>query len=391
MELRIQRTLPCSPEIAYSLATEPERMCLWSIAPLRLLEAGDGGHPAGVGALREVTLLPRPALVLEEVVETSEPPERFVYRIVAGAGIRRHRGEMRFVPVGDVTEFSWDIELELATPALERLASRLFWPRIEDSLAALAVAARTARPARLPPRRRLDEKSALPALFGAVEVCRDALREVADELEAAHEPGHFFARASQYVVEAQVDACRAGRIGHPGWLLRFMPGFHDYYLENLRRSLHRKDGQPESHWQRAFRSMSEEDPRRKRAAATMAHVVGYGMRAHIEEDLPRALAETYLHHYRTAADYVRFRADFLCCGAAYVTAGERLLEHVPHDGASMVRRLLYGVRGGAARDPRMRGLAYDLARHRRDAFARGERLVELLARTAASEPRLSPS
>jgi len=62
--------------------------------------------------------------------------------------------------------------------------------------------------------------------------------------------------------------------------------------------------------------------------------------AHIEENLPRSLAEVYFSHYKDPCGYGRFRGDYLPMAPLFKEAGERNLSDVPRSNFSAVHRFL---------------------------------------------------
>ncbi len=383
MRLRVERRLPCSPEVAFGLATNPGRMSLWSTAPVSSLELGDGNHPAGVGAMREV-MLPRPvSKPLEEVVELCNPPTRLVYRVVRGGGIAKHRGEMRFEPRAAETTLVWTVDAELELPGLGLIA-RLFLEReLRSSLDRLAEIAVGALASPLPPVRHLDETRELGSLIARADAVRREQRERADELLDAGNPRGFFTRAYQHVTDLQIRACESDVFRHPSWVLHLVPTFHRYYVESLDRSMRRADEHPEHHWRAAFAGMKRAGRRRTSGFETMARAVFYGMRAHIEEDLPRALAEVYVKHYRGRCDYARFRADYLAMAPIFWEAGERVYRELDRTSVPALTRVWYRSVGARERERAMQKHLYDIPKKRRQAFERGARLVRLVEEAAA--------
>jgi len=380
MHLRLERRLSCSPEVAFALLTEPEAMNRWSKAHIHAEAPGDGGHPAGVGALRTVVLPGRGGRLAEVVVE-SEPTDRFVYRVYRGRGIRAHRGEITFSPVGRETFVTWEVRADFVAPGIGVLAKRMLVRELGESLDILARLAPDAEPSALapPPRRHIDDRSALPVLYAAAEEIRAEQRALADELLGRNDPRGWFTRSYEHVTALQVRECRRGRFTHPAWVLRLVPVFHRYYMNSLDPSLGRTGGTPEEHWREAFARMQRPKVARSSRYKAMARCTLYGMIAHIEEDLPRALAEVYVEHYQDRCDYVRFRADYLAMESIFRDAGERLLygelarREIP-PGVHVLMQLPVELR-----DVVMNRELYDIPRNRVRAYGRGERMVRLLS------------
>jgi hypothetical protein len=100
----------------------------------------------------------------------------------------------------------------------------------------------------------------------------------------------------------------------------------------------------------------------------------FGVAAHIEEDLPRALAEVYRRHYAKRCDYVRFRADYLLMANIFQRAASRLLAEMPRGAVPGYLRVLAPLLPLEVEDQILRRY-YDVPRKRTMAFERGARLA----------------
>lgn len=380
MHLVFERDLAVPPAAAWPLLTDPGLMNRWSTARVTSLAPGDGGGPGGVGALRAIALgSGARGLTFEEVIEEAEAPHRLAYRVVAGLPIRRHRGLVTLDARGGGAHLRWSVELDFPAPGMELLARRLLAPQLDASLDALARVAVETPAASLPappPQRRIDESGELPALYAAAEACAARQRALADELAA--DPKRWFPRVYQFVTELQIEGCRRGDFTHPGWVLRLVPAFHAYFESNLARARQAAPGL-EAHWRSSFRAMDQAARWfRRDELRAIFYGVAKGMQAHIEEDLPRALAETYARHYAGRCDYARFRADYLRMSGVFRAAGQRLGAEVPDRLLPLRARLLRAVLPAEAGDWLLNRSFYDLPRERRKAFERGERIAALL-------------
>jgi len=373
MRLRFEREVACSPKAAFSLVSDPDHMNLWSTAPIRSVSVGDGGHPGGVGAMRVVRVPGRRPMRLVEVIEESEPPHRFGYRVVSGAPVRDHRGTVTLEPSGRGTHLVWDVEIEFPYPLMGRIARRRLEPEVERSLDRLVEVAPSIGNAELPPDRHLDETKALPGLYDAAEAILAEQRDLADELEAARDPRWWFTRVYEHVTELQVASCRAARFGHPAWVLRLVPDFHRYYADNLLRKLHRRSGPVEHHWRHAFDAMARPAAWKNGRFQGMGRAVYQGMRAHIEEDLPRALAGVYLRSYEGRCDYARFRADYLRMGPIFREAGDRMMGELRPWEVPVRTHLVGALAAPETRDAMMARSFDDMPRGRREAGERRRR------------------
>jgi hypothetical protein len=389
MLLRFERVLSCAPGVAWSLLNDPRRMNLWSTARIEGLLPGDGAHPAGVGALRRVHVPSRVRPVqLDEVVLVAEPPERFAYRVIAGAPVRSHRGVITCEPARRGTRVCWEVHIEPPNRPMGALLRRMLVPQLEASMDRLERAAGAAEPLPLPPRRQLDETASLGDLERTAQACLDEQRELADAFATSDASERWFTRVYEHVTEAQLHACREGRFEHPAWVLRLIPAFHRYYVTNLRAWMRRERAAVEAHWLSAFRAMEGLERRRPGPLERLGYTVAKGMQAHIEEDLPRALAEVWAGSYAGRCDYARFRGDYHSMGFVFEGAGARLLDRIPRRQWPTRARVLHAVLPGPVQARWQARAHYDIVRQRRKAFERGERMAALLASSAF--PRVAP-
>ena len=326
MRMTFERDLRMPPEAAWHHLTQPALMNRWSTARIESLALGDGGLPGSVGALRRVRL-PRRGGVLTEVIDRSDAPEVLEYRVVAGAPVRAHGGAIALAPAdGGGTRLRWTVDIDPYTRALVPPIWLLLQWELNRSLDRLRDLDGDGAPAAGLTDASPDfahEVPQLPALR-AVGVGVAASQEaLADELLAAGDPRGHFARVYQYVTEGLLAAVDEGRFDHPGWVLRLVPVFDGYFTGNVRAS----GAEVEPHWQRAFTTM--ERVRDGSPFEAMVQAVVAGMRAHIEDDLPRALATVYAEHYAGVCEHVRFRADYLRMTDIFPAAGARLMAALP--------------------------------------------------------------
>jgi uncharacterized protein YndB with AHSA1/START domain len=378
MELRFERILPCEPEVAFALISDPDRMNLWSRAPVRSLAGGDGGHPGGVGALREVRLPGKRPRVLEEIVEISDPPHRFAYRVIAGLPVTSHYGEIRLVPVAEGTSLEWEVRVRFPFPGMGVVARRKVEPQLARSLDRLVEVARRAGPGPLPLVRSLSEDDALPELYGEAAALIEAQRVLADELRDARDPRAWITRAYQWLSEAAVAGCRAGELQHPAWALRLLPRLHQPYSESLDRWLHRERGAPEDYWRAIFEEVASPSHRALGKREGARRSVGRAIDALIAEDLPLALAAVYVRAYADRCDYARFRADFLRFEAVFRGVDERLDAALRRGALPLGAHAAHVLLPPGVREAIGRRRSSRTARRHRDAFERGARLVRLV-------------
>lgn len=381
MRLALTQDVPASPGVTWRYLTEPELMNRWSRARIELVETGDEGRPDTVGTLRRVYVSAGPRTTrLHEVVQVSDAPRRFVYRVFDDPLIAKHRGEISLDPTGRGTRVTWTVDFEMRL-GIDQVAGRMLTPALEASLKALAERIHPIEPAR-PMRVFYDEPD--HDLWSVAERVLLEQRALADRLERDRDPKRHFSRVYEFVTEAQLGWARARSTLHVAWVLRLIPVFHRYYVQNL--EARQRGKRCELQWREAFDAMEGKIGRKKNDERFRT---GYGLlkgiRAHIEEDLPRALAEVWAAHYAGRADYDRLRADYLLMGGIFDGSTDRMIERNP----GMMPWY-------AARLPRMlqeewrRRNFYDVRRARRLAFERGGRLAEMLSNRSDREPAPAP-
>jgi uncharacterized protein YndB with AHSA1/START domain len=376
MRLTLEQSLPASPSAVWPFVTDPARMNAWSLARIDPVSPGDGADPGGVGALRRITVRARGRDVsFEEVIEHADHGSRLVYRVVRGLPVRAHRGEITLAREGGGarTRLRWDVDFSFLLPGVGAAARRVLDGQLRRSLTALADAVRGAPEIEPVSARFTDDLEDLAGLEREAERVLGEQRALADRLARARDPKYWFTRVYQYVTEAQLDGCREGTVTHRAWVLRLIPRFHAYYTENLRRWLGELPGAAESHWQVAFRAMERGGEGQPGAGASTVRGLLFGVAAHIEDDLPRALAEVYRRHYAGRCAYVRFRADYLLMAGVFQRASERLVAEMPRGFLPLYLRVLSPMLPAEVQD-QILNRYYDVPRRRRQAFERGERL-----------------
>jgi uncharacterized protein YndB with AHSA1/START domain len=140
MRLVVERLLPAAPETIWPLITIPDQMNRWSIARIEAVAPGEDGRHDAAGARRRVTVrVLGLSSRLEERIVAAEPPCRFVYRVVAGGGLRDHRGVQTLVAEGPSSaRLTWEVTFRAAVPGLAAVLASVLRPRLEASVDALA-------------------------------------------------------------------------------------------------------------------------------------------------------------------------------------------------------------------------------------------------------------
>jgi hypothetical protein len=378
MRLHLDQRLPFPPDAAWPFVSEPDRINFWSTARVQTVYSGDGGEPSTVGALRRLRVPTRPkAAVFDEVIEHSEPPGRFVYRVIGQRTVRYHRGEILLRPEGSGALLTWDVEFVFAYAGMAAALRRVLEPQLVESLRRLSELTPNDTAPRLVSTTRPDEDHEVPALLEQAGGIEAEQRILADRLEAAGDPRHWFARIYEYVTASLTVACGEGStVTHRAWVLRLIPRFHGYWLRNVEAAENQQEGRVEDHWRSAFAAIESADAETGGSPIAFWTGLVQGARAHIEGDLPRVLADVYLDHYVEVCRYARFRADFLLLLAPFREAWDRLAERVP---PRYFPRWMAAVQRAVPPEAVEALLAHqfwDPVPPRRLAFERGRELVE---------------
>ncbi|MFT3901268.1 MAG: DUF5995 family protein [Gordonia sp. (in: high G+C Gram-positive bacteria)] len=368
----LRRVLDCPPEVAWRLVTDPDQMNRWSTARIDLAEPGPGDRPDTAGALRVVTL-PDGKRKLREVVEFAQMPREFRYRVYDGGPLLiSHRGVQTFTPVdGNRTELTWHVSMRLVAAPLATVLCRVIRKQVGDSLDLLAgLAAGASFDDPLPTTSPVGTSSTAPTFDGLLADAHESLaaqRALADELAADDDPKQWFARVYQYVTEEMIAAAQdpsALGLEHPDWVLALIPTFHDYYERNL--TAYRTGGDVEPAWATAWSTAESSDPKRPHLPVMKGLL--YGVSAHIDADLPRALVEVQQEHF-PGHDLREFRPDYLRLAPVFTAASDRLLADLPRSHKPWWTPVASKIHP-QFRDSMLGRVGYDVGRHRVKTFAK---------------------
>jgi hypothetical protein len=344
----------------------------WSTARIELLSPGDGGTGDGVGALRRVTIPGPGRSRLLEVVRISEAPRRFVYHVFGGVpGLRDHHGEITLEPRSpSSTDVRWRVRMSFAVPGMATLARALIEPQLRRSLQAVEHRGRGAPPVPMAAPRSFASADLAPLRRQAEQALAEQ-HAIAERLQAAADPKQWFARVYAMVTQEQLAHLDRAEVDHPEWVLRLVPQFHAYYADNLAR-FERDPWSAEEPWRKAWSCAESSDPVRTPVRVVQALLLGVA--AHIEADLPRALARVYQQHFQDRCDYVRFRADYVRMASIFRVASDRLIACMPPAFLPTWLRLVRRTLPPELQDPLMHRY-YDVPRRRMEAFNRGAELA----------------
>ena len=115
----IEQDFGVPPARLWEAITDHEGMSKWTGGTVRVIARGDA---AGVGIVRRVRI---GALAIDEEVIYADAPRRLVYRIIRGAPVSFHRGEMIVTETPSGSHLSWKILLSSPVPGFARLTDRL--------------------------------------------------------------------------------------------------------------------------------------------------------------------------------------------------------------------------------------------------------------------------
>lgn len=137
MEIEVSAVIPAPPARTFEVYTDHEGWMRW--AGVKEVVLRQQGHPApnGLGAIRVIR---QSGMAIEEEVTGFEPGKRMTYRLVAGAPLRDHSGEVRFDPDGAGTRVTWKVRCRPLIPGTGWLIRRALEGAFRDILARLATA-----------------------------------------------------------------------------------------------------------------------------------------------------------------------------------------------------------------------------------------------------------
>lgn len=118
--------------------TDPDLLSSWG-APVVGTDTGPDGTYSSPGARRTVFIATYLMTVAaHEVIVESHPPHRFVYRVVKGGGLKRHRGTLTLRDEDGGSELSWTVDLTTWVPGASGLVRAIVRPQLEQGLDLLA-------------------------------------------------------------------------------------------------------------------------------------------------------------------------------------------------------------------------------------------------------------
>ena len=135
MQIELTQAIAAPPEKVFAFYTDHVGWERWAgVREVVLRQTGDP-PPNGLGAIRVIRAR---GMAIEEEITAFEPPRRMGYRLVAGAPVRDHAGEVRFEPDGAGTRVTWTVRFRPLVPGTGWLVRRMLERGLRDVLTALA-------------------------------------------------------------------------------------------------------------------------------------------------------------------------------------------------------------------------------------------------------------
>jgi uncharacterized protein YndB with AHSA1/START domain len=135
MQIELSQHVPAAPDRVFALLTDHVGWERWAgVKEVVLRQKGDP-PPNGLGAIRVIRA---GGMAIEEEVTAFDPPSRMAYRLVAGAPVRDHEGQVRFEPDGSGTKVTWSVRFRPLVPGTGWLLRAMLSRSLRDVLARLA-------------------------------------------------------------------------------------------------------------------------------------------------------------------------------------------------------------------------------------------------------------
>ena len=135
MQIELTQHVAAAPEKVFAFYVDHVGWERWAgVKEVVLRQTGDP-PPNGLGAIRVIRAR---GMAFEEEITAFEPPRRMGYRLVAGAPVRDHAGEVRFDPDAAGTRVTWTIRFRPLVPGTGWILRRVLERELRGVLAALA-------------------------------------------------------------------------------------------------------------------------------------------------------------------------------------------------------------------------------------------------------------
>lgn len=134
-EIMVQKRIPATPESVWDVYTDHRGWERWAGVKEVVLRREGEPPPNGVGASRVIRA---GGIAIEEEIVEFDPPRRMTYRLIAGAPIRDHRGEVLLDATGDGTLVTWRVSFMPRIPFTGGLLARVLERNLRRVLERLA-------------------------------------------------------------------------------------------------------------------------------------------------------------------------------------------------------------------------------------------------------------
>jgi uncharacterized protein YndB with AHSA1/START domain len=135
MQIEVTQAIAAPPDKVFAIYTDHVGWQDWAgVKEVVLRQTGDP-PPNGLGAIRVIRAR---GMAIEEEITAFEPPRRLGYRLVAGAPVRDHAGEVRFEPDAAGTRVTWTVRFRPLVPGTGWLLRRVLERGLREVLTALA-------------------------------------------------------------------------------------------------------------------------------------------------------------------------------------------------------------------------------------------------------------
>jgi len=128
-----EQHVDAAPDVVWERLSDPARMESWSGLPVRVDQPG----PPEVGTRRRLKMFG--GWVTVEIVAW-DPPRGYAYRLISGAPLTHHRGEVSVTADGGGSCVRWAVRFRSRLPLTGPLIAAVLQRRITRALAGLATA-----------------------------------------------------------------------------------------------------------------------------------------------------------------------------------------------------------------------------------------------------------
>ncbi len=131
----VQKKIPATPESVWEVYADHRGWERWAGVKEVVLRREGEPAPNGVGASRVIRAR---GMAVEEEIVAFDPPRRMSYRLIAGAPIRDHLGEVLLEGTEGGTLVTWRVSFATRIPFAGRLLARALETNLRGILDRLA-------------------------------------------------------------------------------------------------------------------------------------------------------------------------------------------------------------------------------------------------------------